>query len=303
MSENGKWNTENMPDMSGTIAIVTGANSGIGYETARFLALKGSHVIMACRNMEKGEAALEQLTRMHPQVQIEVMQLDLSDLESVQDFADDFTKRFDRLDLLINNAGIMMTPYGKTADGFELQFGTNHLGHFALTGLLLDLLERTPGARVVTISSMAHRMGEMDFMNLNAEQDYDRQGAYAQSKLANLLFAYELQRRLESAGADVISTAAHPGWTATNLQENFTLGRLLNPIVAMKPEMGALPTLRAATATDVQGGDYYGPGGWQGMRGYPKKERSSDLSYDRELAAQLWTVSEELTGVQYSHLD
>ena len=255
---------------------------------------------MACRNMQKGEAAREQITRLHPQVKVELMHLDLSDLGSVRGFVDEITGRFDRLDLLINNAGIMMTPYGQTADGFELQFGTNHLGHFALTGLLLD---RTPGARVVTISSMGHRMGEIDFENLNAEKEYNRQGAYSQSKLANLLFAYELQRRLETAGVDVISTAAHPGWTRTNLQAHFTLGRLLNPIVAMKPEMGALPTLRAATAADVHGGDYYGPGGFQGMRGYPQKERSSDRSYDQDLAAQLWTVSEELTGVQYSRLD
>ena len=231
------------------------------------------------------------------------MHLDLSDLESVRSFVDDYTSRFDRLDLLINNAGIMMTPYGKTADGFELQFGTNHLGHFALTGLLLDLLVRTPGARVVTISSMGHRTGEMDFENLNGEKEYNRQGAYTQSKLANLLFAYELQRRLETSGADTISTAAHPGWTATNLQAHFTLGRMLNPLIAMKREMGALPTLRAATAPDVQGGDYYGPGGWQGMRGYPQKEQSSELSYDRELATSLWTISEELTGVKYSRLN
>ena len=300
MSENGKWTTENIPEINGKIAIVTGANSGIGFETARYLAFKGAHVIMACRNMQKGEAAREQLLRLHPQVKVELMHLDLSDLRSVRGFVDEITGRFDRLDLLINNAGIMMTPYGQTADGFELQFGTNHLGHFALTGLLLDLLDRTPGARVVTISSMGHRMGEIDFENLNAEKEYNRQGAYSQSTLANLLFAYELQRRLETAGVDVIYIAAHPGWTATDLQRHSGLFQFLNTFFAQKIRMGALPTLRAAVDPAAGSGDYYGPEGFGGMRGYPVKVDSNSRSHDTEIAAKLWTVSEQLTGVSYS---
>jgi NAD(P)-dependent dehydrogenase (short-subunit alcohol dehydrogenase family) len=285
--------------MTGKIAIVTGANSGIGYETARALAAKGAQVVMAGRNQEKGETARGQIADEYPRAQIEWMHLDLADLASVRRFTKDFTGRYNQLHLLINNAGIMMTPFGKTADGFELQFGTNHLGSFALTGLLLDLIMRSSHARVVTVSSIGHRYGEIDFDNLNAEKDYDRQGAYIQSKLANILFTYELQRRFEVAGVDTIAAAAHPGWTATNLQAHFMIGRILNPFIAQKPEMGALPTLYAATAPDVVGGDYYGPRGWQELRGYPAKVGSSDRSHDTAVADKLWTVSEELTGVRY----
>jgi NAD(P)-dependent dehydrogenase (short-subunit alcohol dehydrogenase family) len=288
-----------MLDMTGKVAIVTGANSGIGYEMARALTRKGATVILACRNKDKGEAAVRQIRHEYPEAKAELMQLDLSDLASVRRFADEFTGRHDKLDLLINNAGIMMTPFGKTADGFESQFGTNHLGHFALTGLLLNLIIRTPHARVVTVSSPGHRFGKIDFDNLNAEQDYKRQGAYGQSKLANLLFTYELQRRFEVAGVATIAAAAHPGWTATNLQAHTWFFRMLNPFLAQKPEMGALPTLYAATAPDVGGGEYYGPDGWQEFRGYPTKVQSSDSSHDTAVAAKLWTVSEELTGVQY----
>jgi NAD(P)-dependent dehydrogenase (short-subunit alcohol dehydrogenase family) len=193
----------------------------------------------------------------------------------------------------------MVPPFGKTADGFELQFGTNHLGHFALTGLLYNLIIHTARARVVTVSSGGHRFGQIDFDNLNAQKGYDRQRAYAQSKLANLLFTYELQRRFEGAGVDAIAAAAHPGWTATNLQVHWRMVRLLNPLIAQKPVMGALPALYAATAPGVQGGDYYGPGGWQEMRGYPTKVQSSARSHDAAVAARLWAVSEELTGVRY----
>jgi NAD(P)-dependent dehydrogenase (short-subunit alcohol dehydrogenase family) len=288
-----------MPDLTGKIAIVTGANSGIGYEMARALARKEATVILACRNKDKGEAAVRQIAQEHPEAKAELMQLDLSDLASVHRFADEYTSHYDRLDILINNAGIMATPFGKTADGFELQFGTNHLGHFTLTGLLLDPIIHTPRARVITVSSGGHRFVEIDFDNLNGEKGYDRQRAYAQSKLANLLFTYELQRRFEGAGVDTIAVAAHPGWTVTNLQAHWRMLRVLNPFIGQKPTMGALPTLYAATAPDVQGGDYYGPGGWQGLRGYPTKVQSSDSSYDTAVAAKLWTVSEELTGVRY----
>jgi NAD(P)-dependent dehydrogenase (short-subunit alcohol dehydrogenase family) len=201
--------------------------------------------------------------------------------------------------MLINNAAIMRTPFEKTPDGFELQFATNHLGHFALTGLLLDHISRTPLARVVTVSSWGHNFGAIDFDNLNGEKGYDPGGAYAHSKLANILFTYELQRRFESAGVDTIAAAVHPGATATNLPVRWLWVRILTPFIGQKPEMGALPTLYAATAPDVQGGDYYGPRSWGGLRGYPTKVQSSGRSYDTTVAAKLWTASEELTGVQY----
>ncbi len=296
-----KWMFDNIPDLSKKTAIVTGANSGIGYEAARMLAAKGARVIMACRNTEKGEAAAQQIHSEFPEAALEVMALDLSDLSSVRAFAADFTGRYSALDMLCNNAGVMALPERyKTSDGFEMQFGTNHLGHFALTGLLLAVLQDTPDARVVTVSSGGHRMGKVEFDNLNAERVYKRWGAYGLSKLANLLFTYELQRRLESAGKDVIAVAAHPGYTATNLQAHSGLFSFLNNFLAQKQEMGALPTLYAATALDVRGGDYIGPDGLMEQRGYPKKVKSSEASHDEEVAARLWDVSEELTGVHFA---
>ena len=294
------WAAENIPDLTGKVVIVTGANSGIGYEMVRALIRKRATVILACRNKDRGQAAERQIAQGYPGAKTELGLLDLSSLASVRRFAGEFTRRYDRLDILINNAGIMRTPFGKTADGFELQFGVNHLGHFALTGLLLDLIIRTPQARVVTVSSWGHRFGKIDFDNLNADKGYDAGAAYGQSKLANLLFTYELHRRFRGAGVDAIAAAAHPGWTAgTNLAVHWRMVRLLNPFIGQKPSMGALPALYAATAPDVQGGDYYGPGGWQELRGYPTKVRSSDRSYDPAVAAKLWTISEELTGVRY----
>jgi NAD(P)-dependent dehydrogenase (short-subunit alcohol dehydrogenase family) len=293
------WTAENIPDLTGEVAIVTGANSGIGYEMARALAAKQATVILACRNQDKGAAALRQIAQECPAAKADLMQLDLSDLTAVRRFAAEFARHYQRLDLLINNAGVMAVPFGKTADGFEVQFGTNHLGHFALTGLLLDLMIHTPQARIVAISSSGHRFGTIDFANLNAEKGYDRQRAYAQSKLANLLFTYEMQLRLERAGVDTIAVAAHPGWTATNLQVHWRLVRILNPVVAQTPKMGALPALYAATALDVHGGEYYGPRGWQELRGYPTRVKSSGRSHDTAVAAKLWTISEELTGVRY----
>jgi NAD(P)-dependent dehydrogenase (short-subunit alcohol dehydrogenase family) len=293
------WTAENMSDLSGKVAIVTGANSGIGYEMARVLTCKQATVILACRNKNKGAAAVRQIKQEYPAAQADLLPLDLSDLAAVRRFADEFARHYDRLDLLINNAGIMQIPFGKTVDGFELQFGTNHLGHFALTGLLLDLCLHTPQSRIVTVSSVMHRFGRIDFANLNGEKSYSRSGAYAQSKLANLLFTYELQRRLARTGVDTIAVAAHPGWTATNLQAHSLMYRNLNPLMAQKPEMGALPALYAATAPHVQGGDFYGPRRWQGLRGYPAQERSNGRSYDTAVAARLWAVSEELTGVRY----
>jgi NAD(P)-dependent dehydrogenase (short-subunit alcohol dehydrogenase family) len=302
------WTAENIPDLSGKIAIVTGANRGIGYATARTLACKKATVILACRNKGNGEAALRQINQEYPEAKAVLMQLDLSALASVRRFADEFTSHYDRLDILINNAAIMRTPFKKTPDGFENQFATNHLGHFALTGLLLDTIVLTPQARIITVSSWGHSFGIIDFDNLNAEKDYDAGDAYANSKLANILFTYELQRRFENAGIDTIAAAVHPGWTETDLPDGWAvinqpfewrIVRMLHPLIGQKPEMGALPTLYAATAPDVSGGDYYGPGGWLGLRGSPKKLRSGDRSYDTDVAARLWTVSEKLTGARY----
>ncbi|MEQ8675564.1 MAG: SDR family NAD(P)-dependent oxidoreductase [Aggregatilineales bacterium] len=294
-----KWTEQNIPDQRGRVAIVTGANSGIGWDTARALAQKGATVIMACRNLAKATPAADEIKALKPKGAVVVMQLDLSDLESVHAFAEAFQAQYDRLDLLINNAGVMVPPYGKTKQGFEQQFGVNHLAHFVLTALLIDLLNATPNARVVTVSSGAHRFGTIKFDDLQSEKSYQPERVYGQSKLANLLFTYELQRRLEKSGQGTIAVAAHPGWTSTNLQQHSTLIRVMNPIFAQDGPMGALPTLYAATATDVQGGDYYGPGGLFEMRGYPKKVGSSDRSRDEAVAERLWSVSEDLTQVKF----
>ena len=299
MSQKKQWTIEDMPDQTGRIAIVTGANSGIGYETARALAARNAHVVMACRSLEKAEAAQARIVEAVPKASLRVIHLDLSSLASVQAFAEVFREAYDRLDLLINNAGVMIPPLTKTADGFELQFGTNHLGHFALTGFLLPLINQTPQARIVTVSSAAHRFGKIDFDNLNAEQGYAKWPFYGQSKLANLLFTYELQRRLARAGESTIAVAAHPGWTATNLQQHTGQVQFLNRFFAMMPEQGALPTLYAATAPNVSAGTYYGPDGFFEMNGYPAQVTSSPRSYDRAVAARLWALSEEMTGVRY----
>lgn len=299
-----EWTADSIPDLTGKVSIVTGANCGLGYEDARALTRKGATVILACRDKDKGEEALSRIGMENPEATVELMQLDLADLASIRRFADEFKSKHERLDILINNAGLMMPPFMKTEDGFELQFGTNHLGHFALTGLLLDLIIGTPKARVATVSSVGHRIGgKIDFDNLNGERGYGRQAAYAQSKLANLLFTYELQRRFEAAGVDAIAAAAHPGLSLTSLGRYGP--RWVDKLVSFfsqKPEMGALPALYAATASGVQGGDYYGPRGFTERTGYPTRVRSSKRSHDMTVAARLWTVSEELTGVRYHQL-
>lgn len=293
------WSAEQLPDQSGRVAIVTGANSGIGFETARVLADKGSNVIMACRNLDKANPKADEIRSAHPNANVEVIQLDLSDLESVKQFASAFRARYSRLDLLINNAGIMVPPYGKTAQGFETQFGVNHLGHFALTGALLGLIVETPGSRIVTVSSVAHLMGRIDFGDLNWEKGYKAQAAYGQSKLANLLFTYELQRRLAAAGKSTLAVAAHPGWTETNLQEHSKPVKFMNRFFAQEPLMGALPTLYAATEDDVGGAEYYGPSGFLEMNGPPKRVKSNKRSHDKNVAERLWNISEDLTGVEF----
>lgn len=299
MSETSGWIAANIPDQTGKLFLVTGANSGIGYELTRGLAQVGATVVMACRGLEKGEGAAAEIRDEYPGADLRVMQLDLADLGTVRAFADAFHSEYERLDVLINNAGVMATPYGQTADGFELQFGTNHLGHFALTGLLLDGLKATPGSRVVTVTSYAHWFGWINFRDLNAEKFYYRWIAYTQSKLANILFAYELNRRLAQSGSNTISLAAHPGSTVTQLQQHTRLFSFVNGIIGHSPGMSALPILYAATRPEIEGGEYTGPDGFLGQRGYPHKARSSPGSHNEAAARQLWQVSEGLTGVEY----
>ena len=296
---NEKWRSDNIPDLQGRTAVITGANSGIGYHTARELAARGARVILAVRDKDRGRAAKQAILEQTPKAKIRVEVLDLTSLASIGKFAERINKSLTKLDLLINNAGIMMVPLGRTADGFERQFGTNHLGHFALTAQLFDLVVSTLDSRIVTVSSLAHRRGSPDLTDLNWEtRRYSKTQAYADSKLANLLFTYELARRLESADYMTMATAAHPGYTITNLQQH-TVFRYLNPLLGQKSERGALPTLRAATDPDAENGDYYGPDGIAEMGGYPKKVAASERARDRELAADLWDLSEEMTGTEF----
>ena len=299
-----KWTARDIPDQKGRTTIVTGANSGIGLITAQELARSGADVIMACRDTAKGDSAARQISAKTPGAKVTVDALDLSSLASVRAFAERFKAGNPSLDLLINNAGVMAPPRRTTSDGFELQFGTNHLGHFALTALLIEKMEGAD-ARVVTVSSGAHRMGHMDFNDLQGERKYRRWGAYGQSKLANLLFAFELDRRLRAAGSAIRSVAAHPGYAATNLQFAVApkLERMFmavgNRVFAQSAEMGALPTLYAATYPNLEGGTYIGPGGLSEMRGYPTIVNANAAAHDAQAAAELWLVSEQLTGVSF----
>ena len=304
------WTAWNIPDLTGKVIIVTGANSGIGYEAAKAFARKGAQVILACRSMDKAEAALVAIQAEVPNAQAEIMPLDLASQASVHAFADAFKAKHDQLDVLVNNAGIMMVPYATTEDGFESQFATNHLGHFALTGLLVDLLLKTPKSRVVSVSSTGHRMGSMDFDDLmfDGGTGYSPARAYGRSKLANLLFTYELQRRFEAIGADAIATAAHPGGSNTNLgrhlADNWYM-KLAEPLVErmmQDADMGALPTIRAAVDPNAKGGDYYGPNGFMEQGGYPILVQSNEASQNLNDAKQLWDMSEELTGVTFGSL-
>ena len=300
------WTEKDVPDQSGRLTIITGSNTGLGYDTARVLAARGAKVVMAVRDTAKGEAAAASIRKLTPGADVTVQKLDLGSLTSVKEAAAEMGAVYPRIDLLINNAGVMYPPKSTTADGFELQFGTNHLGHFALTGLLLKNLLPVDKSRVVVVSSIAHNLrAKIDFDDLQWERrGYDRVASYGQSKLANLMFAYDLQRRLAAANAKTISVAAHPGVAATELTRhipgaglpgvNWLFGRILNTA-----EMGALPTLRAATDPGVQGGQYWGPDGFREMRGYPELVTSSEQSRDVAIQERLWTVSEELTGVKF----
>ena len=305
MSDN--WTPNIIPDLSGKIIIITGANSGIGFEATREIVRKSAEVIVASRDAFKAEAAILKIKDEIPDAKLKFMELNLANLDSVRKFAEEFKSKYTRLDILLNNAGIMMVPYGKTIDGFENTVGTNHLGHFLLTGLLLDRLSTTQGARVVNVSSNAHYGGDMDFDNLlfENELDYTPMKAYSRSKLANLLFTYELQRRFESKGMDVIALAAHPGISATNLANHLFFKRItwliqpLMKIIFQSSAMGALPSLRAAIDPEARGGFYYGPDGKGEKSGYPVIVSSNEASHDLQDAKKLWLISEQLTGISY----
>jgi NAD(P)-dependent dehydrogenase (short-subunit alcohol dehydrogenase family) len=300
-----KWTAADVPDQSGRVAIITGANTGIGFHTAAVLADRGAHVVLAVRDVDKGQQAAARITAASPTANVAVQHLDLTSLASVSAAADAIKAAHPRIDLLINNAGVMMTPKASTKDGFELQFGTNHLGHFALTGLLLDHLLPVDGSRVVTISSLGHRIrSSIDFDDLRAGPRYDRAAAYGRSKLANLLFTYELQRRLADNAAPTIAVAAHPGGSRTELGRNApALVRIgmtaVGPVLFQSAAMGALPALRAGTDPQVRGGQYYGPSHLAEQRGHPRLVQSSDASHDTQLQGWLWAVSEQSTGVTY----
>jgi NAD(P)-dependent dehydrogenase (short-subunit alcohol dehydrogenase family) len=297
------WTAADIPDQTGRVAIITGANSGLGLATARELARAGARVVLACRSAEKGEDPAARIRSAVPSAQVEPAVLDLADLDSVRAFAAGVSYP---LDLLINNAGVMAAPRRVTPDGFESQFGTNHLGHFALTGLLLGRLLAAPAPRVVTVSSAMHRGGKIAFDDLQGERGYSRWGAYQQSKLANLMFCFELQRRAVEAGCALGSLAAHPGYAATNLQASGTdrfyerwFMAIGNRLFAQSADMGALPTLYAATFPDLPGGTFVGPGGRGEQRGYPKVVTAAGKAYDEQAWRRLWGVSEELTGVRF----
>ena len=299
-----RWSAADIPPLAGRTAVVTGANTGLGLETARALAARGAAVVLAVRVVGKGETAAADIRASAPGSDVTIQQLDLASLASIRDAAATLHDRHERIDLLVNNAGVMSTPRSTTEDGFELQFGVNHLGHFAFTGLLLDRLLAVDGSRVVTVSSVSHRFrSRIDLEDLNSTRGYARFSAYTRSKLANLLFTFELQRRLVAAGAPTAAFAAHPGWSSTELARNsptaFRLAERVARPLAQTPAMGAQPTLRAATDPAAVGGEYYGPGGIAHLWGHARVVRSNRDSHDRELARRLWDTSEALTGVTF----
>ncbi len=292
-----KWDINNISDQKGRTVIVTGSSSGIGFETARVLALKNADVIIAVRNPEKGKKAVAKIRGEKPDASIRVMVLDLADINSINEFIRNFKKEHRKLDLLINNAGVMVPPYSKTKDGFELQIGTNHLGHFALTRGLISLLINTKGSRVVNVSSTAHKVGNINFNDLNWEsRKYKPWRAYGDSKMSNLYFSFELARRLKEKGFGTIVISAHPGWTATDLQRNSGIANFFNRFLAQDIDMGALPTLYGAISEDAESGDFFGPAGFMEMKGYPVKVTPSKRARDKETAERLWEISEKLTG-------
>ena len=306
------WSEHDLPDLTGRHIVITGANSGIGFEAARMAAARGARVVLACRNPDKGNAALERIRASSPNAQVQLAALDLASLDSIRKTAEDLKRQLGHIDILCNNAGVMALPHHLTADGFEMQFGTNHLGHFAWTGQLLSSVLAAPAGRIVTVTSNAHKVGRMDWDDLHGHHHYQPWAAYAQSKLANLLFTYALQRRLDSAGTRVIALAAHPGYSATNLPfvaPEMTQSRwrqaimhLGNSLIAQGPSDGALPLLCAATHPEAQGGDYWGPSGYFEMRGPPIRVTSNARSHDRKAQERLWEISVQETDVAFSAL-
>jgi NAD(P)-dependent dehydrogenase (short-subunit alcohol dehydrogenase family) len=309
-SRSGPWTPENVPSLAGRRIVVTGANSGIGLDATRIFASKGARVILACRSTDKGERARDEIVRQHPEAHVEVRKLDLASLSSVQKFADDYLAKDGALDVLVNNAGVMALPRSLTEDGFEMQFGTNHLGHFALTARLFAALDRGSNARVVNVSSLVHKSGSIRFDDLHGERSYGKWSAYSQSKLANLLFTYELDRRLRAANSPVIVAACHPGYANTNLQyvgpqmekSSFgeTIMRIGNKFLAQPAELGALPTVYAAVADDVHSGDFIGPDGFMEIRGYPKHVQPASRAKDSDVARRLWDVSEKACKIEFA---
>ena len=300
-----KWTLNNVANLDGKVIIVTGGNSGLGFESVKAFAGKGASVVLTSRNMQKGEDAKTEILKAHPDSKVEVLELDLMDLESVEAFVKQFEIKYDRLDVLLNNAGIMTTPYFKTKDGYEGQMGTNHLGHFALTAQLMKMIKATPGSRVVNVSSGGHRFGKMDFDNLLFEdgKDYSPMKAYGRSKLSNLLFTYELERQFESSGIKAIAVASHPGGSRTNLDRHvkgkiwFKLIWPIFRLTTMGQAQGALPQIRASVDGEVKGGQYYGP--HRNMTGYPVVVKSNQASHNMADARKLWEMSEELTGISF----
>lgn len=301
------WTADKIPSQQGKTILITGANSGLGLEASKVLSKKGAQIIMAVRNLQKGKEAVEAIKKENPKANLDLMVLDLSDFDSIRKFSSEFHSKHSRLDILINNAGVMAPKNRElTKQGFEVQFGANHLGHFLLTGLLLDILKKTPNSRVAVQSSLVHKQknyggADIFFEDLNFEKSYNKDYAYGQSKLANLMFAYELDRQLKSHNISTIVAAGHPGYTNTNLQKNygFFVSVIMNNLVAQKVEMGTLPILRAATEEGLKGGEFFGPTKMNEMKGYPELVKSSDKSYDKQIAKRLWEVSEKLTGFTY----
>jgi NAD(P)-dependent dehydrogenase (short-subunit alcohol dehydrogenase family) len=295
-----KWTPSNIPDQKGKTIIITGASSGLGKEATKVLAGKNATVIMAVRNIEKAKLVAKEIMDMSPTAKIEIKSLDLNSLASIKSFSEEIIANFDQLDVLINNAGIMMCPYSKTQDGFEIQMGTNHFGHFALTGHLMPLLTKTKNSRIVVTSSLAHRQGDIDFSDFNWEvRKYKTGKAYGDSKLANLYFAYELANKLKEIPNTPLVTISHPGWTKTELDRHSGLAKFIGNIVAQTVQMGTLPTLRAATDINAKSGDYFGPSRLMEMRGYPHLVKSNKLSKNMVNAKKLWSLSQEMTGVDY----
>lgn len=303
-----KWTTNNIPDLTGKVIIVTGGNSGLGYESVKAFAEKGAEVVLASRSLERGNAAKKQMSNSNINGNVKVMQLDLMDFTSIRSFAETFQKDYKKLDVLLNNAGIMTTPYFLTKDGLEAQNGTNHFGHFLLTGLLMDKIKSTPGSRVVNVSSNGHKWGKMDFDNplFEGGKDYTPMKSYSRSKLANLLFTNKLQKQFEQNKLDSIAVAAHPGGSNTNLgrhlEDKFWF-KMMTPLFKLMTQdqaQGALPQIRASVDPSVKGGEYYGPGGWGELKGLPVKVKSNAASHNNEDARKLWELSEKLAEIDFN---